>query len=174
MTQHQSFFCNLAPLLYRFHCFPRYFVFLFSIVLCELCLLHQLGPNMFLPPVDYCNGSGLKTIISFCNWIDSRTFHDNFQFIVLNNCTFLDPIQFLHHAGHQIETLLRRSCLWNRKPTCDHRNFTPIMTSMAACHTFYSGKIDDFERCFCFVVSFLCFAERLCPHINMYLFFHRK
>ena len=89
MTQHQSFFCNLAPLLYRFHCFPRYFVFLFSIVLCELCLLHQLGPNMFLPPVDYCNGSGLKTIISFCNWIDSRTFHDNFQFIVLNNCTFL-------------------------------------------------------------------------------------
>ena len=42
-------------------------------------------------------------------------------------------------AGYHINDILLR-CIWNGKPTCDYRNFTPVLTSMGLCHTFNSGK----------------------------------
>ena len=46
--------------------------------------------------------------------------------IDLSNYNHLNLTQFHYIAGHQIEdTLVKNSCLWNGKPTCDYKNFTP-------------------------------------------------
>ena len=59
--------------------------------------------------------------------IDLKKYHD------------LNLTQFYIDAGHQSHDTVGH-CIWNGKPTCDHRNFTSVLTSMGLCHTFNSGK----------------------------------
>ena len=59
--------------------------------------------------------------------------------IDLNKYHDLNLTQFYIDAGHQSDDTVNH-CIWNGKPTCDHRNFTSVLTSMGLCHTFNSGK----------------------------------
>ena len=59
--------------------------------------------------------------------------------IDLNKYHDLNLTQFYIDAGHQSNDTVRH-CIWNGKPTCDHRNFTSVLISMGLCHTFNSGK----------------------------------
>ena len=59
--------------------------------------------------------------------------------IDLNKYHDLNITQFYIDAGHQSSDTVGH-CIWDGKPTCDHRNFTSVLTSMGLCHTFNSGK----------------------------------
>ena len=59
--------------------------------------------------------------------------------IDLNKYHDLNLTQFYIDAGHQSNDTVEH-CIWDGKPTCDHRNFTSVLTSMGLCHTFNSGK----------------------------------
>nr|XP_058971897.1 acid-sensing ion channel 1C-like [Pocillopora verrucosa] len=59
--------------------------------------------------------------------------------IDLNKYHDLNLTQFYIDAGHQSNDTVRH-CIWNGKPTCDHRNFTSVLISMGLCHTFNSGR----------------------------------
>ncbi|XP_022785082.1 acid-sensing ion channel 2-like [Stylophora pistillata] len=59
--------------------------------------------------------------------------------IDLNKYNDFNLTQFYIDAGHQITDTVFH-CIWNGKPTCGHRNFTSVLTSMGLCHTFNSGR----------------------------------